>query len=245
VPLKTGKRPFKMHAKTLFFEKYAGDAIPEAPEKVYWSYKVPDDQWGMLANDEVGDCVVAGAMHMDMNWTAHTGTMRTYTREQALEIYSQLTGYDPATGANDNGLVVTDFLNFWQTEGFFGSKILGWAQFNHANPKRFNQVDWLFGGVATGVQLPSSAQDQFSAGQDWSLVPDSPNDGGHFIPGFNYGADGRKFVTWAKLQAALNDWLAAYVDEAYGVISEAWFDTVDVAPNHFNKDQLWADLKAL
>jgi hypothetical protein len=123
MPLKTGKRPFKMHAKTLFFEKYAGDAIPEAPEKVYWGYKVPEDQWGMLANDEVGDCVVAGAMHMDMNWTAHTGTMRTYTREQALEIYSRLTGYDPTTGANDNGLVVTDFLNFWQTEGFFGSKI--------------------------------------------------------------------------------------------------------------------------
>lgn len=243
--MKFGKLRPKMHAKTLFFEKYASDTLPDAPEKVYWGYKIPEGQWGMLGNDFAGNCVVAGCMHMDMNWSAHTGTPKTYTTEQAIELYSRLTGFDPQTGANDTGLVVSEFLEFWRTEGMFGSKILGWAQFNHANPIRFNQAEWLFGGVATGIEVPQSAMGQFEAGRAWEVVSGTPVEGGHFIPGFNYGSKGRKFVTWGKLQAAMNDWLELYMDEAYGVISEAWFDTVDVAPNHFNKDTLWADLKKL
>lgn len=236
--MKFGKRPPKMHPKTLSFEKYAGDALPVAPPKVYWGYKVPDDQWGMLGNDQKGDCVVAMAMHMDMNWTAHTGTMRQYTEAQALELYDRLS-------PDDSGLVMTDFLNIWQTQGMYDSKILGWMAFNYAVPLRFSQVIWLFGAAASGVQIPQSAVDQFDAGKTWDVVTDSPIQGGHAIPAFNYGSEGDKFVTWAKLQAAVNSWLTEYMDECYAVISEAWFDTVDVAPNHFNKDALWADLKKL
>ena len=237
--MKLGKLPPRMHAKTLSIEKYLGDALPVAPSKVYWSYKVPADAWGMLGNDVKGDCVVAMAMHMDMNWTAHTGKMRQWTTEQAVEIYDRLS-------PNDEGLVMTDFLNFWQTEGMFGNKILGWASFNYAVPNRFNQVDWLFGSVACGVQFPRSAMNQFEAGQTWTVVQGrSPIDGGHAVPAFNFGALGDKVVTWAKLHAMVNAWRDTYLDEAYAVISESWFDTVDVAPNHLQKDALWADLKKL
>jgi hypothetical protein len=236
--MKLGKKAPKAHRKTLSFEKYAGDALPVAPPKVYWSYKVPDNAWGMLGNDELGDCVVAGAMHMDMAWSAHTGTMRTYTTEQASELYLRLS-------PDDSGLVITDFLNLWQTEGMYDSKILGWASFNWAVPGRFDQVNWLFGGVAAGVQFPHSAMDQFKAGQALTPVPGDPIDGGHFIPFFNFGALGRKGVSWETYLEALNAWLALYLDETYAIVSEAWFDTVDVAPNHFNKDLLWADLKKL
>ena len=47
------------------------------------------------------------------------------------------------------------------------------------------------------------------------------------------------------LQGATNEWIYAYLDEGYGVISQDWFDKVDVAPNHFNKDAFWAAVKAL
>jgi hypothetical protein len=239
MPFKLGKRAPKAHKKTLSFEKYAGDALPVAPSKIYWSYKVPESAWGMLGNDVRGNCVIASAMHMDMNWTAHTGKMSTYTTDQATELYDRLS-------PDDSGLVITDFLNLWQTEGMYGSKILGWASYNSAVPDRANQVLWLFGADARGVQFPHTAMDQFDAGQDWTPIPDDPIDGGHAIPFFNAGALGRKCVTWGKLQPALNPWLDLYTDESYAVISESWFDTTTgLAPSHFNRDLLWADLKKL
>jgi hypothetical protein len=235
-----GKLPPKMHPKTLSFEKYAGGNLPVAPKKVFWGYKVPPDKWQMLGNNVRGNCVVAMAMHMIMNWTAHTGTMRTFTEQQAIELYDRI------TGGQDTGLVMTDFLNFWQTEGIYGDKILGWMAFNYAVPQRLEQVIWLFGGAALGVQFPKSAMNQFNAGQTWTLVPDSQIDGGHAIPAFNDGSIGDKVVTWAKLQALVNAWRTAYLEEAYAVITESWFDaTTGLTPSHFKKDELWADLKKL
>ena len=235
--MKFGKLAPKEHPKTLSFESYLGAKLPKAPKKTYWSYKVK--KWDMLGNDQKGDCVVAMAMHLDMNWTAHTGSMRKWTTDQAFEIYDRLS-------PSDTGLVMTDFLDFWQTEGMFGSKILGWVKFDHTDLARFKQVDWLFGGVAAGVQVPQSAVRQFEAGKTWTVARNSPLEGGHAIPGFNYGSKGCKFVTWAKLQPALNSWRMKYMDEGYGLISESWFDvTTGLSPNHFKRDALWADLKAL
>src|SRR5579859_3941974 len=162
--MKLGKLAAKWHPKTLRFSQFAsGDLVLPDPAKVYWGYKVKD--WGMLGNDVAGDCVVAGALHMIENWSAHTGTPKTFTTEQAIEIYSTLSGYDPSTGANDNGLVMTDFLEYWRTTGLFGEKILGWMAFDHSNPIHFDNVDYLFGGVFAGQQMPRSAMDQFNAGE--------------------------------------------------------------------------------
>jgi hypothetical protein len=241
MPFKLGKLAPKMHPKTLTFEKYAGDELPLAPEKVYWSYKVPEKKWGMLGNNVRGCCVVSMAMHMIMNWTAHTGTMRTFTEQQAIDLYDFL------TGRKDTGLVMTDFMNYWQTEGIYGDKILGWMSFNSAVPNRFKQVIWLFAAVAAGVQFPRSAMTQFNARKTWDVTKrKSPIDGGHALPFFNFGSLGDKCVTWEQVQAALNAWMDKYLDESYAVISESWFDTTTgLAPNHFKRDELWADLKKL
>lgn len=244
--MKLGKLSAKWHQNTLRFPHFLNEDAPlPNPAKVYWGYKVPADKWGMLGNDVAGNCVVAGSLHMIMNWAIHTGNPVTFTADEAIEIYSRLTGFDPKTGMNDNGLVVTDFLEFWRTVGIRGKKILGWLQIDHSNAIHFNQVDYLFGGVAVGQQVPQSMIDQFNAGQPGTVVAGSPIQGGHFTPYFNYGSEGRKMVTWAKLWGVYNDWIDKYVDEAYGIISEDWFDKVDVAPNHFRKDQLWKAVKQL
>lgn len=243
--MKLGKLQAKWHPKTLRLAHVleanpAPEELPD-PAKVYWGYKVKD--WGMLGNDKAGDCVVAGALHMIINWSAHTGNSKVFTDEDALQIYSSLTGYDPETGANDTGLVMTDFLNYWQTEGLFGVKILGWFSFDHTNKLHFDITDQAFGGTYLGSQFPQSAMDQFNAGQPFSLVPGSPIDGGHCTPWFNHGSEGRKCVTWSKLQAALNPWLDHYVDESYGVISPDWFDTAGKTPCGIDVDALWALVK--
>jgi hypothetical protein len=243
---KTGKRPVQFHAKALCFEKYIGtDLIAAPPEKVYWGYKVPADKWQMFGNDVAGDCVIAHALHMIMNWTAHTGTMRTFTDQQALDLYTELTGYDQLTGANDTGLVMSDFYNYWQTTGIYGDKLLGFMSFNPAALNRMSQVIWACGAAGIGVRFPDSAMDQFNANQAWSVVPGPTPVEGHAIPIFDFGRSGEECVSWAKLQAILNAWLLANCDEAWAPVHASWFDmTTGMSPSHFNRDQVWADIKA-
>jgi hypothetical protein len=241
--LKMGKLPPKQNRKTLLFEKYCTESIFKSPPgKVYWGYKMGTDL-RMFKNDEIGDCTCAAVGHMIMNMTAHQGDMVVPTDEQIVEAYSKVSGYDPRTGANDNGAYITDVLQLWQEQGIAGHKILGWAK---VDAEYFNLATWLFGAVDVGMQVPHNAMEQFENGEEWDLkMPDGGIDGGHSVPFFNYGSEGKKGLTWAKLQAMTNAWMTQYVDERYAVISEDWFDVTGIAPNRFNKDELWADLKAL
>jgi hypothetical protein len=249
----TGKLPARFHPKTLCAERYFGEALlspptgaPPVPEKVFWGYKIPADQWQMFGNDVAGDCPIAKTFHAIMNWTAHTGTMKTFTNQQALDIYTELTGWNPLTGANDTGLVLTDLYDRWQTTGICGDKILGWMAFNPAAPNRIEQIIWACGMADIGIRFPDSAMVQFNAGEAWSVVPGTPMpDDGHNVPLFNFGSAGYQCVTWSKLQAILKAFIVTYCDEAYGPIHESWFDmTTGMSPSHFNRDQVWADVKA-
>ncbi len=41
---------------------------------------------------------------------------------------------------------------------------------------------YLLGAVGIGIQVPQSAEPEFSEHRMWSYVPDSPNAGGHYVP---------------------------------------------------------------
>src|ERR1700690_4287507 len=91
----------KYSGPVLQLSKYTA-ALAPTPVKVYWEYGVKGP-WGMLGNDRVGDCEIARIAHMLMLFTAHTGSMVIPTLDEVIAVYSAITGYDPATGANDNG----------------------------------------------------------------------------------------------------------------------------------------------
>lgn len=250
--LKLGKLRPKINRKTLLFGKYASSTLEQTPPaKVYWGYKMGNDL-RMFKNDTVGCCTVAGPGHLIMNMTAHQGKMIVPTDEQIIEAYSAVSGYNPeltdddGNNSTDQGAAITDVLDYWQTQGIAGHKILGWVQFNHKSKLQSDLATWLFGGIDVGVDLPRLAMEQFDDGETWHPTQsDGGIEGGHCIVSGNYGKIGRKFVTWGKFQEATEDWISCYVDEAYAVISDDWFDTVGIAPNRFNKDELWKDLKAL
>ena len=250
--MKLGKLPPKLHFKSIPFTQFRGtDPFPPVV-KAYWEYKLPASNLRMFKNDVIGDCTVACIGHMIMNMTAHTGAMIVPTVEQILEFYSAISGYDPSqtddqgNNPTDQGAAITDALNRWQTVGLAGHTILGWVKFDHRNVAQFDEVIYLFGGADCGVNLPKLAMDQFNQGQAWNVAGnDGGSDGGHCIPFLGYGRTGRTCITWAKEQPAYLAWIGNYLDEGYGAISQDWFDRVDVAPNHFKKDELWAYLKTL
>lgn len=246
--LMLGKLAPKPHLKTLVLAKYLTPLLPPPPEKVYREYKIPLDAWGMFGNDKIGNCTFACIAHLLMLVTAHTGRLVIPEEADVIKGYSAVTGYDPKTGLNDNGAAITDVLNYWQTEGLAGHKILGWAKIDHTSPLAHHQGIYIFGGNDIGVELPNVAQEQFNDGKNWEVVPnDGGIDGGHCILESGYGADGSNYCSWGKGdQKASNAWSDKYCDEGYVVITKDWINEASgLAPNLLNLDALIADLKAM
>lgn len=243
-----GRLPKRYHPNTLRAAKYFHSLLPSPATKVYREYKVPDNAKQTFGNDKYGDCVWAMLANFIILTSCHTDPVTIIpTEEQVLEAYAAVTGFDPTTGANDNGTVMTDALEYMRTTGLDGQKILGWAQIDHTNlAHRQLGVD-LFGATLVGVNFPASAMDQFNSGLNWELVKDSPLDGGHAIIHPGYGRQGDDYGTWAKWdQKASAAWSYAYIDEEYVAILPSWFDlNSGKTPGELDVNALWADLKAL
>ena len=101
--LKLGKGAARHDPRTLLLASYITPALPAPPATCDLTAKV-GSSWGMMDNDQIGDCTCAAAGHLIMEWTANAGKkMITPTDQQIVAAYSAITGYNPVTGANDNG----------------------------------------------------------------------------------------------------------------------------------------------
>src|SRR5208283_1193814 len=99
--VKLGKLPYKHDRRNLQLAKYLVSP-PPCPDAYSWLGKV--SKFGPMGNLTVGDCVVAGAGHLIQDWTSNQGKEIIIPDQDILAVYSKLSGYDPVTGANDDGL---------------------------------------------------------------------------------------------------------------------------------------------
>jgi hypothetical protein len=251
---KLGRLPAQHDARTLRLEKYIGTALPDPPQLTAWSRKATSP-WGMMANDRIGDCTCAGAGHAVQSWTANRGVEQTIADAAIVTAYSAVSGYDPRTGANDNGAVMLDVLKYWRKTGIGGHKINAYAAIQPSNHRLVAQAAYLFGGLYAGVALPLAAEKQLDAGQPWT-VPSrgrigwdyQPGSwGGHaiYLPDYSVPA-GLTCVTWGALQGMSWAWWDAYCDECYAILPlNDWVTGTKPAPNGFDLATLQADLAAV
>ena len=240
-----GKLPPKHDARTLSLLNYLRPGkLPPVPESVdFWS-AVTD--WPMLANDQLGDCTVAAAGHMIEQWTRYAGTEFTPSDGDVVAAYSAVSGYDPATGENDNGAAMLDVLNYWRKQGLAQHRILGYTALTRTNATSVREAIYLFGSLYAGFNLPLSAQKQTV--WDVSEGPDAePGSwGGHAVPLVGYDADGLVTVTWGSLKRLTWAFLETYCDEAYAVLSTDFINqTTHLNPDNFNLSALQRDLRML
>ena len=242
--MKLGKLPAKRSAQSLCLSNYMKASAVPFPQKHAWERPIP---YGMLANDRIGDCTCAAAAHMVMNWqaVANAGTPCTFTDEQVVKAYSDITGYDPATGANDNGAVELDVLAYWQKTGFAGHKILGKATLDLHNVDQVKAATYLFGGVYIGFSVPAFVMEDTGKHHWRPQTNDSSIIGGHAVPVFGYGRDGCTNVSWGELYTMNWDFWLEYVDEAYAVISEDWIKKSGLSPVGVDVEGLVQDLHLL
>lgn len=246
--LKLGKHPARHDPRTLLLASYVTPALPAPPASFDLTAKV--QTWGMMQNDQLGDCTCAAAGHLIMEWTANAkGKTVTPTDQQIVAAYSAITGYNPGTGANDNGAAEIDVLNYWRQSGIANHKIGAYMALEPANHTHIMDSVYIFGGCYIGLLLPTSAQEQVRNHQPWSVPPGGPAGdgkpgswGGHAVPVVAYDARGVTVVTWGALQMMTWTFWEAYCEEAYAILSTDYLTGKKVTPQGFNLQQLQADL---
>jgi hypothetical protein len=236
--MKLGKKPRRYDRRTLRLARYLTPQLPPPPPAVTNSKTVTS--WGMMLNDTLGDCTIAGVGHAIQVWTLAQGNEVTAPDSTVLQYYEQWDGYNPNDPNSDQGGVELDVLNDWRQSpnGFDGHKLLAFADPDPQDELHVKQAILLFGGLYIGLELPVSAQTQ----DVWN-VDTSPNGqpgswGGHcvFVP--DYDAETLTCITWGQLKKMTWAFWGTYCDEAHALLSTAW-----QPPTGFDMAALQADLK--
>lgn len=221
--------------------------------------------WPMYANgqgdpgnppaspDGIGDCTIAEMAHAFTALGVYAGKPQVLFDDAAvIQAYSDVSGYDPGTGANDNGCQMQDVLAYCRSTGIPDTggnvhKVLAYAVLR--NPTDINllsQVLKTFGYVFLGINCPQSAQDEFGV-SPWTYVPGSPVEGGHCV-GLHrrqpYGSRVGVFdlASWGALQPATISFLTHFTEEAWAVVTPDWIETNGSSCDGIALSQLEADM---
>ena len=243
--MKLGRKAIKTDSRTLMLADYLTPALPPPPPTADWTQG--NANWGMMMNDTLGDCTIAGVGHAVQVWTVNAaGGMVTVPDPTIESYYEQWDGYVPGDPSTDNGGVELDVLNDWQKQGFAGNTLLAFADPKPASLVEIQQSIALFGGVYIGLALPLTAQTQ----EVWDVVPKGgakakPGSwGGHcvFVP--KYDENGFTCITWGALKTMTLAFWKKYCDESHTLLAQDWL-TAKGSPAGFDQAQLEADLKAI
>lgn len=250
--LKLGKHPPTYDSRDARFEVFrsklaAAGKLPNVPQTFGSEDDFPGEAWLMLGNgpdpsipaawkaarEGCGDCAWAGPAHetMELDKKAQRA-VAPFNAEVVIKQYSEYSGYNPVTGESDNGAQVRDVLRWRQHKGLSDANgsahMIGpYVALEPKNIAHLLLATYLFECVGIGIEVPDSAQNQFSEGKPWSVVPGAKVEGGHYVP-----VTGRPevgviaFVTWARRTLMTDGFYKTYNDEAWGYVSPEQFNAV-------------------
>lgn len=234
--LPTGKlapHPEDTHPRVKLRAHLTGLSVPE---KIDWYSKVTS--YPMLLNDQLGDCTAAGFWHLVQGWTAFAQRPFTPTDQNALDLYEPTSGYNPKTGANDNGAVEQDVLAYLAQYGVDGHKVAAFAQVDHTSQDEMLKALDVFGGLYVGIACPDSMQQQFAAGEVIDYVPGAQIEGGHCIVIVGWDGENWIAVTWGALVKVTPAFWQHYGDEAWAIATQDFIDGAGEDPAGLNLQAL-------
>ncbi len=239
--MKLGRKAIKTDTRTLQLGDYLKPSLPPPPPSADWTKGIA--AWGMMLNDTLGDCTIAGVGHAVQVWSANNGPIVTVPDLTIESYYEKWDGYVPSNPSTDQGGVELDVLNDWRQQSFAGNALMAFADPKVANLVEVRQSIALFGGVYIGLSLPLTAQKQ----DIWDVVKGGGANakkgswGGHcvFVP--KYDAKTFTCITWGQLNTMTVAFWKEYCDEAHTLLGQDWINTKG-SPAGFNQAQLQTDL---
>jgi hypothetical protein len=236
---KLGKTPARPGAISLKFGMIFNiPTLPTPPQTFGRAGTVKD--WGMLANDQVGDCVLAGAAHETKLITKESSVEALFTDASVLADYTAITGYNPNDPSTDQGTDMQAAAAYRLKTGVLdasGKRHLVDAYMEPAlgDLDEFMTGVYLMGFAGLGVRFPGRAEAQFDAGEPWTVVQGDTVVGGHYIPVIDRTASGNLVcVTWGREQEITPDWYRQYVDESVVYLSKENLSAKGISPENFD-----------
>lgn len=230
ITFRGGRLPHDPDRPHLKVSRLLTPELPAPPPRADWLSPVPADAWGMLGNDQVGDCTIAGLAHKRIGdaWV-NQGRRLDISTADCLKYYAHF-GYRPGDPSTDQGAVCQDVLAYWHRRGFRGEENLAYARVNVDDHTELKQAIHLFGQIYVGVTITQAAEDQFNGDEVWDVVRRSPQLGGHCITLGAYDEHGLDAVTWGTVHRLTWRWWDVYGDEAWVVFNP--HDFVDPKTGH-------------
>ncbi len=242
-----GKNPARPNAIKFKLAAYADfRMLPPVPKDFGHEEAIPPIEFGMLGNDRVGDCVVAGGAHESQIFALMGGKRLTFNTADVLKDFQAITGVPPSATV---GADMQQAASYRQHVGLLGAdgkrhKIAAYLEISPGNLQQLYAAMYLFGAVGIGFQFPSTAFSQFRNHQSWHIVSGSSMTGsGHYVPAVALRSN-IVTVTWGRFQAMRPSFYAAYCDEAVAYISQEAL-TAGKSPEGFDYQALLTDLQSL
>jgi len=250
LPFKLGKTPARPGAVKFKMMTYLRKLELPTPPKVFGHQGLIGAKWGMLGNDDYGDCVWAGAAHETMLWNKEAAKTASFNNKSVLSDYSAVTGFKPSDPNTDQGTDMQVAASYRRKKGVLDAagkrhKIGAYLALKPGDIDQLALAIYLFGATGIGIKFPGSAMDQFKAGKPWSVVPGAKIEGGHYIPGLGRDKNGNiVIVTWGKIQLMTPAFYEKYCDEVVAYVSKECLRG-DKSLEGFDYSQLFGDLKSL
>ena len=198
----------------------------------------------MLGNDRAGDCAFAASLHFVGVITGNAGQPIVPDTASALQNYARYTGYDIATGADDNGTVILDKNKRWMSDGLIINqraaldRLDGFAPIEPGDLATLRHVIANFGGAELGLGMPADAEDVFAAGRPWTDTSGAPSLG-HDVCVVDFdGPDWFIIATWDRYQRASSAWVRKYMEEGFALLRRTWLRDNMRSPSGLTMAQL-------
>ena len=218
--IKLGKAPAKRDSRNFKLAAILKAPAPLPPEYDF-DLQHPGTPTPMFANDQYGDCVMAGRAHQTLRFEL-------VEQKKLIPITDQdvVREYLRESGGQDNGLVVLDSLRLWRKRGWLAAKdryfIQAFAEIDRTTSNEVKRAIYLDLGVGLGLSLPLSAEKEIHAGKPWTTTSGSGSTknswGGHYVYVTGYTTTGPVCVTWGRKQQMSWAFFKKYCDEAYAMI---------------------------
>ena len=192
---------------------YVAGALPKGPPSV----TVPNyGLWGMLGNDQYGDCGIASLEHGFM-----CDSVITHEQREAQATDQQaVTYYLTYNNGQDVGVNLSQYLAYVRTHGYYGHSIEAYAPVAVHDVPTLQTVVWMYGFAYTGIVVTREMQEAFQNNQPWTAdLLNFPIIGGHAVPIVGYDDQYLYVITWGGVQAISYSAWHAMSSEAWATIT--------------------------
>jgi hypothetical protein len=222
----------------------------QPPPRADWFARCPADD-DPLGNDRIGDCVpVAMLRAMQVRRANAWGDSWRPDTAEAVALYAQLAGYNPVTGAHDEGTDTSVAMTWWASTGIRSQQaldIVRWATVAPIADRHLKLAIAHTGPIQATLALPLAAEDTST----WARAPgtgagtEPAGWGYHRVIVGAYDTDTLVCRTWGRDVTIHPEWWLRYAIGCDITLSRQWLDATGLAPSGLDWDALDRDMEAL